>query len=79
MADSDRGASFSSSAEFMTTHWSAVLGAADKNEPRAREALAVLCHTYWYPLYSSSLRHPAGAGRGLRRPAGQSAVHWLFQ
>jgi RNA polymerase sigma-70 factor (ECF subfamily) len=36
----------------MTTRWSVVLGAADENEPRAREALAVLCHTYWYPLYT---------------------------
>jgi RNA polymerase sigma factor (sigma-70 family) len=38
---------------FTTTRWSVVLAAADDKAPtRAREALAALCVTYWYPLYA---------------------------
>ncbi len=40
--------------QFTTTQWSLV-GAARLNEAsetHAREALAVLCRTYWYPLYA---------------------------
>jgi RNA polymerase sigma-70 factor (ECF subfamily) len=36
---------------FASTHWSAVLQAGSSNSPEAREALAALCHTYWFPLY----------------------------
>jgi RNA polymerase sigma factor (sigma-70 family) len=36
---------------FATTHWSMVLQAGANNSPQASEALAWLCHTYWYPLY----------------------------
>lgn len=38
---------------FHTTHWSVVLAARDQNDGKpAREALAKLCSTYWYPLYA---------------------------
>jgi len=37
---------------FVTTHWSVVLSAQDKDSPRSHEALESLCHTYWYPLYA---------------------------
>ena len=37
---------------FRTTHWSVVLAARKQDEPAAREALANLCTTYWYPLYA---------------------------
>jgi DNA-directed RNA polymerase specialized sigma24 family protein len=37
---------------FSTTHWSVVLAASDTSSPSADEALARLCQTYWYPLYS---------------------------
>jgi DNA-directed RNA polymerase specialized sigma24 family protein len=37
---------------FLTTHWSAVLAARDEKSPRAAEALAQLCRTYWFPLYA---------------------------
>jgi RNA polymerase sigma-70 factor (ECF subfamily) len=37
---------------FVTTHWSVVLSAQDKNSPRSLEALEALCRTYWYPLYA---------------------------
>jgi len=36
---------------FVTTHWSVVLKAGRADTTRAREALAKLCQTYWYPLY----------------------------
>lgn len=38
---------------FHTTHWSVVLAARDKDDTTiARDALATLCSTYWYPLYA---------------------------
>ena len=37
---------------FVTTHWSVVLSAQDRNSPRSTEALESLCRTYWYPLYA---------------------------
>ena len=36
---------------FASTHWSAVLRAGSSSSPEARESLAELCRTYWYPLY----------------------------
>ena len=39
-------------AAFVTTHWSVVLAAGGKDTVRARDALARLCQTYWYPLYA---------------------------
>src|SRR6266849_6835069 len=38
-------------AHFATTHWSVVVAAGHRSSPQAREALATLCNTYWYPLY----------------------------
>jgi len=37
---------------FVTTHWSVVLSAQDKDSPHARQALETLCRAYWFPLYS---------------------------
>jgi RNA polymerase sigma factor (sigma-70 family) len=37
---------------FHTTHWTVVLTARAKDSTAAREALASLCSTYWYPLYA---------------------------
>jgi len=37
---------------FVTTHWSVVLKAGRADTTRAREALAKLCKSYWYPLYA---------------------------
>jgi RNA polymerase sigma-70 factor (ECF subfamily) len=37
---------------FATTRWSLVAAAQDPSSPQAQEALAVLCSTYWYPLYA---------------------------
>ena len=38
-------------ARFPTTQWRLVLIAGGDSTPQAREALATLCRTYWYPLY----------------------------
>ncbi len=38
--------------QFHTTHWSLVLAAGHDASPAARQALAQLCETYWYPLYA---------------------------
>jgi RNA polymerase sigma factor (sigma-70 family) len=37
---------------FLTTRWSMVLNARDKAAPGSKEALEVLCQTYWYPIYA---------------------------
>ena len=39
-------------AGFHTTHWTVVLAARENDGIVAREALASLCATYWYPLYA---------------------------
>lgn len=38
--------------QFATTHWTVVLAAGQQASPQAEDALAVLCRTYWYPLYA---------------------------
>lgn len=38
--------------QFATTHWTVVLSAAQGGSPRADDALARLCQSYWYPLYA---------------------------
>jgi RNA polymerase sigma-70 factor (ECF subfamily) len=37
---------------FATTHWTLILEAGRSDSTGAREALAQLCETYWYPLYA---------------------------
>jgi RNA polymerase sigma-70 factor (ECF subfamily) len=46
---------------FATTHWSLVLAARDGTSPEAREALAALCSSYWFPLYAFIRRQGYGA------------------
>ena len=41
---------------FATTHWSVVVMAGEGDGTRARDALAKLCKTYWYPLYAYARR-----------------------
>ena len=41
---------------FATTHWTVVLTAGRQDTGRAREALAQLCRTYWFPLYAYARR-----------------------
>ena len=52
-ADQDRAeGSGDKAAAFATTHWSVVLCAAQMTSPLAKEAMEILCRTYWYPLYA---------------------------
>jgi RNA polymerase sigma factor (sigma-70 family) len=37
---------------FVTTHWSLVLSASDRQSPQSAVALEKLCRAYWYPLYA---------------------------
>jgi RNA polymerase sigma factor (sigma-70 family) len=41
---------------FVTTHWSVVLSAGGNDTACARDALARLCQTYWFPLYAHARR-----------------------
>jgi RNA polymerase sigma factor (sigma-70 family) len=46
---------------FNTTHWSIVLACSGENDAnQAREALAKLFQTYWYPLYAYTRRRGYG-------------------
>jgi RNA polymerase sigma-70 factor (ECF subfamily) len=51
--------------EFESTRWSLVQAARDGREAEAREALAALCETYWYPLYAFIRRKGHGADEAL--------------
>jgi RNA polymerase sigma factor (sigma-70 family) len=46
---------------FATTHWSVVTAAGKGDSPQAADALAQLCRTYWYPLYTYVRRQGHGA------------------
>lgn len=48
-------------ARFATTHWSMVLRAGRADDTDARDALARLCRTYWFPLYAYVRRRGYGA------------------
>jgi RNA polymerase sigma-70 factor (ECF subfamily) len=37
--------------QFATTRWSVVVAAGRRSSPESREALAMLCSGYWFPLY----------------------------
>jgi RNA polymerase sigma-70 factor (ECF subfamily) len=41
-----------SAGRFATTRWSVIAAAQASASPQAQEALALLCGTYWYPLYA---------------------------
>ncbi len=41
-----------SRAWFVTTRWSVVLAAREKDSPQSAAALETLCRSYWYPLYA---------------------------
>jgi RNA polymerase sigma-70 factor (ECF subfamily) len=37
---------------FETTNWRQIFATQDRDDPEAPEALAVLCQSYWYPIYA---------------------------
>lgn len=57
---------------FVTTDWSAVLGAREAHSPQAAQALERLCRTYWYPLYAFVRR------RGFDAHTSQDLVQEFF-
>jgi RNA polymerase sigma factor (sigma-70 family) len=59
-------------AAFAPTQWSVVLHAGRNDTPRAQEALARLCQTYWYPLYAHVRR------RGHRAHDAQDLTQAFF-
>jgi RNA polymerase sigma-70 factor (ECF subfamily) len=70
--ESDGGAGDRPKPLFATTHWSVVQAAAHGDTTRARDALARLCKTYWYPLYAYA-RH-----RGCSPPDAQDLTQEFF-
>lgn len=56
MSSDSTGAPPASDAWFVTTHWSVVLSARDKETAKSADALETLCRTYWYPLYAYTRR-----------------------
>ena len=52
LSDTDSKSAWSGARCFATTHWSIVVAAGRRASPEAREALAILCQVYWYPLYA---------------------------
>jgi len=59
-------------ARFRTTRWSAILVAAESQEPGSQAALTELCRLYWYPLYAFARR------RGQGPPDAQDLTQGFF-
>jgi RNA polymerase sigma factor (sigma-70 family) len=59
-------------ARFRTTHWSAILVAAQSQMPGSQAALTELCRLYWYPLYAYA------RGRGHGPPDAQDLTQGFF-
>jgi RNA polymerase sigma-70 factor (ECF subfamily) len=53
MPDDSHGTAKPEAGRFPDTDWNLVqIAAGNSADPRAREALAQLCQTYWHPLYA---------------------------
>ena len=59
-------------ASFATTRWSIVLAAGQLASPDSRRALAVLCETYWYPLYAYARK------QGVRSEEAEDLIQGFF-
>lgn len=59
-ANLDEGVPAPENKRFTTTRWSVVLAAGDRASAGSAKALAVLCETYWFPLYAYARRRVAG-------------------
>jgi RNA polymerase sigma-70 factor (ECF subfamily) len=57
---------------FATTHWSVVVEAGQSDSPKASQAMAQLCQTYWYPLYAYVRR------KGYQPPDAQDLTQEFF-
>jgi RNA polymerase sigma-70 factor (ECF subfamily) len=56
MVTSEIAGTGSGAGDFTTTHWSVVMNVGAEDSALADRALAILCQTYWYPLYSYARR-----------------------
>ena len=65
------------SEHFHTTRWSIVRTAGLRSSPGARDALATLCQTYWYPLYAYIRRK--GYGCEDAQDLTQGFFAWLLE
>lgn len=59
-------------AEFATTRWSIVIAAGRGESSLSRDALSLLCKTYWYPLYAYARR------RGYRAEQAEDLTQSFF-
>lgn len=57
---SERREQYESTDPFMTTRWSLVIAAGQRESPQSDQALAALCESYWYPLYAFVRREGYG-------------------
>jgi RNA polymerase sigma factor (sigma-70 family) len=68
---------------FLSTRWSVVLAAGRAETTQARQALAALCQTYWYPLYAYVRRqgHDAHDAQDLTQEFFLRLLehHWLAE
>ena len=71
-SDEDQRLSPQGARRFATTRWSMVLAAGRGDLPDSKRALAVLCETYWYPLYAYARR------RGYRAHEAQDLTQEFF-
>lgn len=58
---------------FVSTRWTVVLSAGHKSSPGSDQALAELCHIYWYPLYAYVRR------QGRSREDAEDLVQAFFE
>src|SRR3954470_2195584 len=59
-AEENQGNGIAPSRIFATTHWSVVLAAGESYSETSHRALALLCETYWYPIYTYVRRNGHG-------------------
>jgi RNA polymerase sigma factor (sigma-70 family) len=66
---------------FITTRWTVVLAAADRDAPEAERALEEICQTYWFPLYAYIRRrgHPPEDAEDLAQEFFRQLLehHWI--
>jgi RNA polymerase sigma factor (sigma-70 family) len=75
--DQERRSRGIESERFQTTRWSIVRTAGLRSSPGARDALATLCQTYWYPLYAYIRRK--GYGSEDAQDLTQGFFAWLLE
>jgi RNA polymerase sigma-70 factor (ECF subfamily) len=56
MSEADSNAGVVAGSRFPTTRWSLIIATRQRPTTQARDALAHLCASYWYPLYSYARR-----------------------